>query len=710
MDQSSMESHDWKMTVSAWNQPSVPPLEDAYLTSVNHAYSYIFHLCNTCTSESEIFNHLRLELVDSNDQKVKFQKIWNERNEGHPPLALRRTGLDRIYSETLLQGSCVIDTLHFPNPIDNGSEDTIQATVVATFDRDDESMNTPTVSVSVALDTPIIGPAFVESSYEYVLPPPASTLPLDDSALKLMGEKGPIDVPFQSAFENHEPSTIVVLDPAGEKGINKTKQHPESRRCLPTFNEQNFRVKCFAHPMEIQEKPYVTQPFGISKNAVTPNKTTVHPPIQWHSEEICTSVLSRERTPRELYDLIMKDMPNRLVPTPNDPLLATVRFNKNYKIDSVEFIPKQEFLQKQKELATLKEEKRQKDLLASKIEAAQHIVDQREEKERLELLAECTRNTHGSVNVNENPSTEKLIPPKSTTSVCMGGKIENEEKAAYDLIQSLRKRQVMPCPDPERMKTVCKPKLVGMIDPSTLPEERRRDMSLLRVKPQTYFISNVLEDRVQMARARDENKRYQEMILNASQQQALEYILRIPMKDTDPSTNKVDTVGIQYVDSEILKSEVRGSYERRVEAMTNMQHHHHQRQEDEYMLEQDNITKADREYQAIVAVKSLNFTILEELLDGYAINVETQDEFGNTLFILACQQGSSKKMIKFLLRRGANIDAQNHTGNTALHYLYEYEHTELADYLLSKGADDSLLNSHGFTCYEGVTDTKIGIE
>ena len=59
-------------------------------------------------------------------------------------------------------------------------------------------------------------------------------------------------------------------------------------------------------------------------------------------------------------------------------------------------------------------------------------------------------------------------------------------------------------------------------------------------------------------------------------------------------------------------------------------------------------------------------------------------------------------MVKFLLRRGANINAQNHMGNTILFYLHEYGHLELAKYLLRKGADDSILNRDGLTCYEGV--------
>jgi hypothetical protein len=41
-----------------------------------------------------------------------------------------------------------------------------------------------------------------------------------------------------------------------------------------------------------------------------------------------------------------------------------------------------------------------------------------------------------------------------------------------------------------------------------------------------------------------------------------------------------------------------------------------------------------------------------------------------------------------------------------LHYLYEYDHVTLANYLLEKGADDTLLNAHGFTCFEGVTQSR----
>ena len=78
------------------------------------------------------------------------------------------------------------------------------------------------------------------------------------------------------------------------------------------------------------------------------------------------------------------------------------------------------------------------------------------------------------------------------------------------------------------------------------------------------------------------------------------------------------------------------------------------------------------------------------------------DVYGNTLLILAAQQGS-KRMCKFLLRRGADMNAQSLTGNTVLHYCYAYSHGHLAEYLKSRGADDSIVNLDGLTCYEGLS-------
>ena len=52
---------------------------------------------------------------------------------------------------------------------------------------------------------------------------------------------------------------------------------------------------------------------------------------------------------------------------------------------------------------------------------------------------------------------------------------------------------------------------------------------------------------------------------------------------------------------------------------------------------------------------------------------EGRDQFGNSPLIIACQNGNAR-IVKALLRHGANIDAQNKQGCTGLHYCIAYGH------------------------------------
>lgn len=72
-------------------------------------------------------------------------------------------------------------------------------------------------------------------------------------------------------------------------------------------------------------------------------------------------------------------------------------------------------------------------------------------------------------------------------------------------------------------------------------------------------------------------------------------------------------------------------------------------------------------------------------------------------------QNGNKKMAKTALRFGANINAQNYKGNTALHYCFSYHYIPLGEYLISKGAKDTIVNMFGLTCYEGVSPDKVRV-
>jgi ankyrin repeat protein len=59
-------------------------------------------------------------------------------------------------------------------------------------------------------------------------------------------------------------------------------------------------------------------------------------------------------------------------------------------------------------------------------------------------------------------------------------------------------------------------------------------------------------------------------------------------------------------------------------------------------------------------------------------------------------------MAKAMLRESADCNASNHAGNTPLHFATAYGYEALAKYLLTHGADDTIMNISGKTCYDGI--------
>ena len=82
--------------------------------------------------------------------------------------------------------------------------------------------------------------------------------------------------------------------------------------------------------------------------------------------------------------------------------------------------------------------------------------------------------------------------------------------------------------------------------------------------------------------------------------------------------------------------------------------------------------------------------------------IDTEDEKGNTLLLVAAQN-CNQRLVELLLFRGAYINHQNAQGNTALHYALAFDTDgSLGEYLIEHGADDSLENVHGLSPYDGV--------
>ena len=90
--------------------------------------------------------------------------------------------------------------------------------------------------------------------------------------------------------------------------------------------------------------------------------------------------------------------------------------------------------------------------------------------------------------------------------------------------------------------------------------------------------------------------------------------------------------------------------------------------------------------------------------DGYenlAFHVNKTDEHGNTMLLLAAQNGNLK-IAKYLVQKGANINHQNGNGQSAGHFANSYQFFEFSQWLFSSGGDDTLQNKFGLSPYDGL--------
>ena len=75
------------------------------------------------------------------------------------------------------------------------------------------------------------------------------------------------------------------------------------------------------------------------------------------------------------------------------------------------------------------------------------------------------------------------------------------------------------------------------------------------------------------------------------------------------------------------------------------------------------------------------------------MSVDAVDEHGNTVLVVAAQN-NNKRIVKAVLRQGANIDHQNRMGQTCLHFAFALGYTALGEYLISKGGSETLRNTY----------------
>ncbi len=99
-----------------------------------------------------------------------------------------------------------------------------------------------------------------------------------------------------------------------------------------------------------------------------------------------------------------------------------------------------------------------------------------------------------------------------------------------------------------------------------------------------------------------------------------------------------------------------------------------------------------------------NKELAEMLENGF--DPDRKDANGNSLLIVAAQN-NLKRAAKLLISHGADLDATNSRGQTALHYAFKYGFLDLFEHLSSEGASQTIQNHAGLTCFEGLTPADL---
>lgn len=93
-------------------------------------------------------------------------------------------------------------------------------------------------------------------------------------------------------------------------------------------------------------------------------------------------------------------------------------------------------------------------------------------------------------------------------------------------------------------------------------------------------------------------------------------------------------------------------------------------------------------------IKNGDFQAVKNLLDKEISLLYTLDENKNTPLHQACISGNLD-ITQYLIKRGADINAQNHQENTPLHLAAEKNHFKIVKFLVEKGASPNLKNFRG---------------
>lgn len=89
---------------------------------------------------------------------------------------------------------------------------------------------------------------------------------------------------------------------------------------------------------------------------------------------------------------------------------------------------------------------------------------------------------------------------------------------------------------------------------------------------------------------------------------------------------------------------------------------------------------------------------------GRGVINRISDPCGSTHLHRAVMEGAKPFVIEFLLKKGADVNARNEAGETALMLAAWYGNEELVELLLKRGADPTLKTRKGFSALGAVSE------
>jgi len=479
---------------------------------------------------------------------------------------------------------------------------------------------------------------------------------------------------------------------------------------IPVTDERGFRV-VVSCALISPARDLSIQFFSLTLDVATPNKGTLTDRASRHSTEVCTSILSRIRVFEDYIHILHKKSHQGA----NDPGFYSIHlqhagFSRLSRSN----------LAASKESISIEQER---NVLGEK----QHRLEDKPSKGRILLagrqqLSPHHQNTQAAACEDKNPD---LVRDTTNLNTVDGKFAKSKEsmitsRTLVDLLatklgisrfhvsQSVGVRSFSPSADEENVfgpsakmtellnrrptqsdlpPLLTRQSMTSTVTGSPLAWRRIHRYSKAKLTMKSSF----LESRIQGAI---------DSIVNTAPQPAI-----VGMVHPATGTTHIVPAFLTVPDECILITEILEATIQSLEHQKGLKADAELSAKDRLLAQSDKVTSiadqiSELETVAFIRCKLGHADDVEECLDQ-EVAIENRDEHGNTLLIVSAQQ-NDKKMLKLLLRRGADINAQNSTGNTALHYTNEYKFTALTEYILNKGGNDTLLNMKGLTCYEGV--------